>query len=310
MTAYLVRRLLLTVPILVGALVLSFVVLHLLPGGPGSGWLQGRALSPTEQQRLSDQLGLDEPLPQRLLDYLTNLAHGDLGTSTRIDQPVSTRIVEQLPATLELALAATVVALVVGLGVGLLAGATRYRWVDAVFSGGSLVGISIPTFWFGLILITVVSFQLGLLPATGSSSSEALVLPAIALAVGPAGLIAQLLRDSLRRVLREPFIVTARAKGLRHREVVLRHALRNAMLPVITITGLTLGSLITSAVVVEEVFGRQGLGRLLVDGILNRDIPLVQGIVLLIALSYLAINLLIDILYAVVDPRVRGRRTA
>lgn len=310
MTAYLVRRLLLTVPILVGALVLSVVVLHLLPGGPGSGWLQGRALSPTEQQRLSDQLGLDEPLPQRLLDYLTNLAQGDLGTSTRIDQPVSTRIVEQLPATLELALAATVVALVVGLGVGLLAGATRHRWVDAVFSGGSLVGISIPTFWFGLILITVVSFRLGLLPATGSSSSEALVLPAIALAVGPAGLIAQLLRDSLRRVLREPFIVTARAKGLRHREVVLRHALRNAMLPVITITGLTLGSLITSAVVVEEVFGRQGLGRLLVDGILNRDIPLVQGIVLLIALSYLAINLLIDILYAVVDPRVRGRRTA
>ena len=298
-------RVLSALPVLLGAVTLSFFVLSLLPGDEVSSFVGGRQLTPEQRQVLRHDLGLDRPLGERYVDYLGDTVTGDLGTSVRTGQPVKERIGEQLGPTLELTLVAATGALVLGLTGGLAAALSRRRVVDGVMSAGWLTVLSMPTFWLGLVLITLVSFRWGWLPATGSGGGRALILPAVTLALGPAAIIAQVTRDSLRRVGREPFMVTARAKGLSPGRVLARHTLRNAMLPALTVAGLLFGSLITSAVVVEEVFARQGVGRLLLSAVRDKDTPVVQGVILLIAVVYVVVNLAVDLLYGLVDPRIR-----
>ncbi|GAA3513219.1 ABC transporter permease [Aeromicrobium panaciterrae] len=305
MVRFALRRLLAAVPVLLGAVTLSFFVLNLLPGDAVSTFVGGRQVTPEQRAVQRHELGLDEPLIVRYRDYLGDLATGDLGVSLKTAQPVDERIGDQLPATLQLTSAAAGLALLLGLAGGLSAALARRPGLDQAMSAAWLTVLSMPTFWLGLVLITTVSFSLGWLPATGNGSAESLILPTFTLAMGPAAIIAQVTRDALKRVEREPFIVTARAKGLRRSQVVTRHALRNALIPALTITGLLFGALITSAVVVEEVFARQGVGRLLLGAVRDRDLPIVQAVVLLIALTFVVINLLVDLLYAVIDPRIR-----
>jgi peptide/nickel transport system permease protein len=299
------RRLALAVPVLLGAVTLSFFVLAWLPGDEVSSFVGGRQLSVEQRATIRAELGLDRPVVVRFGDHLADLARGDLGRSFRTDQPVLERIGEQLGPTLELTAVASLAALVLGVAGGLTAALTRLRFLDTLMTAAWLTVLSMPTFWLGLVLITVVAFGLGWLPATGSQNASAVILPAITLGIGPAAIIAQVTRDSLRRVAQEPFIVTARAKGLAPRQVLVRHTLRNASLPALTIAGLLFGSLVTSAVVVEEVFARQGVGRLLLTAVRDKDMPVVQGIVLLIAAAYVVVNLAVDLLYGLVDPRIR-----
>lgn len=299
------RRLALALPVLLGAVTLSFFVLSLLPGDEVSSFVGGRQLSAEQREVLRHDLGLDRPVLVRYADYLGDAVRGDLGRSIRTDEPVASRIGGQMSATAELTVAAALAALVLGVSGGLAAGLRPGGVLDGLMTAGWLTVLSMPTFWLGLVLISFVSFRLGWLPATGNSSASALVLPAITLGIGPAAIIAQVTRDSLLRVAQEPFIVTARAKGLNDTQVLVRHTLRNALLPALTITGLLFGSLVTSAVIVEEVFARQGVGRLLLSAVRDKDTPVVQGVVLLIAVIYVLVNLAVDLLYAVVDPRIR-----
>ena len=305
MSRFVGRRLVAAVAVLFGALTLSFVVLNVMPGDPTVAYSGGQALTPEQQAAVRTKLGVDQPLIERYATFLEHTVTGRLGTSTRTDEAVVDRIGAQLPATVELALAATTLAVVLGVSGGIASAFTRRPWLDRLMSTAWLTGLSMPTFWLGLLLITVVAFGLHLVPATGAGTPQQLILPALTLALAPAAMIAQLVRDGLNRAEREPYTVTARAKGLSRYQVLTRHSLRNALLPVLTIAGLVLGTTLTTAVVVENVFARPGLGRLLLGAIQDHDLPVVQGIVLLIAVAYIVINLLVELLYAWVDPRVR-----
>ena len=305
MNAYIARRVLQTIPVLFGVSLLVFSMLELVPGDPVQLMLSEFQTTPEQIARLRSQLHLDEPLPVQFGRFVWDALHGDLGTSIRTRRPVTTEIADNFPSTLQLALAGLAVAGVIGVTLGIIAAASRRGGVQLGAMLLALIGVSMPSFWLGLLLIFAFSLQIRLFPATGGGDLQHLILPAITLGLGAAAILARLTRSSMLEVLRQEYVTTARAKGLAEWLVILRHALKNALIPVVTIFGLQFGQLLAGTVVVETVFARPGLGRLIIDGILNKDFPVVQGVVLVIAVSYVLVNLLVDIMYAMLDPRIR-----
>ncbi len=304
MLTYVGRRLLAVIPTVWGVATAVFVIAHLLPGDPARV-IAGVLATQEQVDHLRRQLGLDQPLPVQYADYLRRLARLDLGTSAHFGGPVASEIGSRLPYTIALALAASGAAAVLGVLAGVAAAVRRNSPLDLAISAVSALGISMPTYWLGLMLIVVFSIQLRLLPVAGADGPSSIVLPALTLALLSVGLIARMTRSSMLDELGQDYVRTARAKGVPGRHVVLVHALRNALLPVLTALGLQLGALLGGAVVTESVFGWPGVGRLLLDSIFFRDYAMVQGVVVLFAMTHIVVNLIIDLLYACADPRVR-----
>jgi peptide/nickel transport system permease protein len=301
---YVGRRLLAAIPTLWGVATAVFIMARLLPGDPARV-IAGVLATQDQVDHLRHQLGLDQPLPVQYLDYMGSLARLDLGTSAHFGVPVADEIASRLPYTAELALAAMAIAAVLGVLGGVVAALRRNTVIDLAISALSVLGISMPTYWLGLMLIVLFAIQFRLLPAAGADSLSSVILPAITLGLLSVGLIARMTRSSLLEVLAQDYVRTARAKGVSPSRVVFVHAFRNALVPVLTAVGLQLGALMGGAVITESVFGWPGVGRLLLDSIFSRDYPMVQGLVLLFAVTYILVNLLVDVLYTVVDPRVR-----
>jgi ABC-type dipeptide/oligopeptide/nickel transport system permease component len=312
MKTYIFRRVLMTIPVLLGVSLAVFSMLHLLPIDPvdmlimdsTTGTAPTSGVTEEMKDNLRRQLGLDRPIPVQFVSYVWNALHGDLGMSFRNNQPVSELLLSQLPFTIRLTMAGLAVSVVLGLTFGILAGLRPNSLVDDVLMFLAMFGVSMPSFWLGLMLIYLFALQFKILPALGTGSPQALILPAFALGFQGSAIIARLTRSSIVEVMRGDYITTARSKGLVESAVVLRHALRNALIPVVTVIGLEFGALMSGAVITETVFGRPGVGRLAVRGILEQDFPLVQGFVLFIAVIYVLTNLLVDICYAILDPRI------
>jgi peptide/nickel transport system permease protein len=302
--SYLARRILVAIPTLVGAATVVFLMVRLLPGDPARV-IAGLNATDEDVTRTRHQLGLDQPVVVQYLDFMGRLIHGDLGTSARTGDPVFKEILGRLPYTSELVLASMVIAILLGVGLGVVAAARHNSWLDLATSGGSVFGISMPTYWLGLMLILVFSVHWHVLPAAGASDPLGFVLPSITLALFSVGLVARQTRSAMLDVLREDYIRTARAKGLADTSVLVKHALRNALLPIVTTIGLQFGTLLGGAVLTETVFSWPGMGRLIVDSIFSRDYPVVQGTVLLLSVSFIVVNLVTDLVYAYVDPRIR-----
>jgi len=304
------RRLAESIPVLVLASVVVFSMLHLVPGDPVDAMMGAAALQSTARQavvdRVRDELGLNEPLPVQYARWALGALHGDLGRSFIRDRPVSELIAERLPSTVELAGLSMLIAASLGLVCGLVAALKRNTPIDGVIMAVSLGGVSMPSFWFAVLLILVFSVGLRLLPATGSGTFAQLILPAVALGYEGVALVARVTRAAILEVLTRPYVTTARAKGLPPRAVLLRHVLRNALIPVVTVMGLQVGRLLAGSVIIETVFARQGIGQLAIEAILQKDYPLVQGIILLSASTYVVANLLVDLAYGYLDPRLRA----
>lgn len=300
------KRVLAGVPTVLGVTLILFLALRLLPGDPMAAILGGAPATPELVADLRQRFGLDQSVPVQYWTFLTSALVLDLGTSYSTRQPVAQMIAAEIGPTLQLAVAAAVVSAVVGIVLGCLAAMRRNGPLDSGIRVLSLVTTSMPSFWVGLLLIMVFSFGLGLFPATGNDGLQSLVLPAVTLGLSAAGTVTRLVRNSVIEVLGDTFVTALHAKGLRPRVVVMKHVLRNAVIPTVTIVGLQLGALVAGAVIVEVVFTRQGLGRMLVQAIGTNDYPVIQGVVLVIAVIYIVINVLVDISYAVIDPRVRS----
>src|SRR6266446_6365537 len=304
MTTYILRRLALSAPVLVGITLVIFCAIRLLPGHPAIV-MAGYLASGEYVVQLRHSMGLDKPVWIQYAIYLGNVAHGNLGRSTKSLRPVLAEIRDRYPYTIQLTVAGMLVAAVLGISAGAVSAARR----DSVFDYGSMVvalfGVSVPIFWLGLILILLFSVNLRLFPAGGSGSLAHLVLPALTLGASAAGILARMTRASLLEVLGSDFVRTARAKRLRDTTVLLRHALPTAFVPVLTTLGLQFGSLLGGAVITESVFGWPGMGRLIVDAIAARDYPLVQGALMVFATSFALINVAVDVLYVLIDPRIR-----
>jgi peptide/nickel transport system permease protein len=303
---YLIRRLLTSVLVLFGVSVLVFSVIHLVPGDVTMAILGRQKVTEEKVAELREQLGLNDPLYVQYGRYLTHALRGDLGKSIRTNQPVSESIGEQLPSTFALAMSALSVALTIGGILGLFAALRHGTWFDTLVMGISVSGLSVPTFWMGLLLILLFSVKLKLFPSISNDSSPAaLFLPALTLGLPEAAVVARMVRASMLDVLNKEYIITARAKGLPKRLVILKHALRNALIPVVTFVGLQMAYLLGGATIVETMFARQGIGRLAVQSIYSRDYPMVQGVVLVTAIIYVLINTLTDITYVFLNPKIR-----
>lgn len=305
MYAYLAKRLAYSVPVIVGVTLLVFFMLHLVPGDPAEQMLGEMAVSREAVDNLREQMGLNDPLPVQYGRFISGLLRGELGRSMLSKRSVNDMIGAVLPSTLLLTVAGLGIAVVLGTLLGIAAALRQNSWMDTFSMVIALLGVSMPSFWLGLMLIFTFSLRLGWLPATGSGGWERLILPAVTLGFGAAAVIARLVRSSMLEVLRLDFIRTARAKGLEESSVIFKHALKNALIPVLTIIGLEFGRLLGGTVVIETIFARPGIGRLLVDAILKKDFQVVQGAVLISALFYVAVNLLVDVSYAYADPRIR-----
>lgn len=307
MTAYIIRRLLTTIPTVLLVTVLVFLMLDLVPGDPVDALLSQTegSISAEDQAILREEMGLNDPLPVRYVRWLTGAARGDLGTSVSSGQPVSQQIRERFPSTLQLTVAGIGIAIVLGFLIGTIAALNRSGPIDNITMAIGMVGISMPPFWLGLLLLLVFAVNLGWFPVIGQGSWLSLVLPAATLGIRAAGVISRLVRSSLIDVMNEDYIRTARAKGLTGFKVLWTHAMKNTLIPLITIVGLQFGSLLGGAVIIESVFVRRGMGQLVVHGIQVRDFPVVQGTILVIALVYVFVNLVVDLMYGFLDPRIR-----
>ena len=304
MARYLVRRLVLTIPVLLGVATLVFALIHLVPGDPAQAML-GEGASQEEVQRLRTSLGLDRPLLTQYTAFLGGLVRGDLGTSFRYNTPVTTQIISRLGNTAKLALAAMAVAIVFAVPLGIIAAVFRGRAPDHVAMTLALAGISMPNFWLGPLLAILFAVYLGWLPVSGTGSLAHLVLPAVTLGAALSAILARMTRASLLEELRELYVLAARARGLSGARAVLRHAFRNSLIPVVTIIGLQFGAVLTGTIITETIFAWPGLGRLLIQAINFRDYPLVQGCILFISVTYVLMNLLTDLTYGLLDPRIR-----
>ncbi|WP_404804703.1 nickel ABC transporter permease [Methyloradius palustris] len=298
------KRLLALIPVVFGILLLTFLLVHLVPGDPVDVMLGDSAAS-TDRAQLRAELGLDKSLPVQFISYIGHLAQGDFGRSIHTQASISSMLVERIPRTAELAIVALLIAMAIGLPLGIFAALKAGKWLDHSASVLSLSLSAMPHFWLGPLLMLVFALWLGWLPVSGMEHASSIVLPAMTLGFGLAAILTRMTRASLLEVLNEDFVRTARAKGLSEQAVIVHHALRAALLPIITVLGLQLGSLLAGAVITETVFGWDGIGRLLVESIEKRDYPVTQACVLVIALSYVLINLATDLLYAKLDPRLR-----
>jgi peptide/nickel transport system permease protein len=304
MIRFLIRRVVLTLPVLLGVATLVFSLIHLVPGDPAQAML-GDGASPEDIARLRHTLGLDRPLLEQYGRYLAGLARGDLGTSLRTAKPVSSQIVERVPATVELAATAMVVAVCLSLPLGVIAAVRRGTWVDQGAMTLALIGISVPGFWLGPLLALLFGVELGWLPVSGRGTWANLVLPAATLGAALAAILARMTRASVLEELRELYVLAARARGVTRARAIVAHALRNSLIPIVTILGLQLGAVLTGSIITETIFAWPGIGRLLIQSISFRDYPMVQGCILFIALTYVSMNLLTDLLYGWLDPRIR-----
>lgn len=292
------------IPVILGVYTLVFLIIHLVPGDPIDLML-GETAKPSDREFLRKELGLDRPITHQYFSSLFRAVKGDLGRSLHTNQPVLETILKRIPATLELTIGAMIIALMISLPLGIIAALRQY----SVFDNGSmffaLLGISMPNFWLGPLLIILFSIKLGWLPVSGRGGIEYLILPAITLGTALAAILTRMIQSSLLEVTKEDYITFARAKGLREFMIIVKHALSNAMIPVITILGLQFGSLLAGSIITETIFSWPGIGRLTIQAINTRDYPLVQGCILTISLSYVLINFLTDLLYAYIDPRIR-----
>jgi ABC-type dipeptide/oligopeptide/nickel transport system permease component len=301
---YLLRRLALTIPVLLGVATLVFALIHLVPGDPAQAML-GESASQSEVARLRESLGLDRPLLAQYKTYLAGLGRGDLGKSFRFGTPVTEEIRRRLPQTAILALCAMTVAIAFAIPLGIIAAVFRGRFLDHAAMTLALAGISMPGFWLGPLLAILFAVRLGWLPVSGSGTPAHLVLPSITLGAALAAILARMTRASVIEELRELYVLAARARGLSHLRAVVRHAFRNSLIPVVTIIGLQFGAVLTGTIITETIFAWPGVGRLLIQAINTRDYPLVQGCILFISVTYVAMNLITDLLYGVLDPRIR-----
>ncbi|MCX6081762.1 MAG: ABC transporter permease [Chloroflexi bacterium] len=306
MVNYLIRRIFTSILVLFGISVLVFSIIHLVPGDAVSAILGRQKVNAENVARLREQLGLNDPIPVQYWHYLSKALHGDLGESIRNYVPVSKAIAEQLPSTITLAFSALMLALIVGFVLGLVAALNHGTWVDTLAMGISVSGLSIPTFWLGLLLIMLFSVNLGWFPSISTGSGfAALFLPTLTLGLPEASVVARMVRASMLDVLGKEYITAARAKGVHEPAVILKHALRNALIPVVTFVGLQMAYLLGGSTIVETMFARQGIGRLAVQSISNRDYPMVQGVVLVTAVIYVLINTFTDITYTFLNPKIR-----
>ena len=311
--AYALRRLLLAVPVLFGVSVLVFAVLHLAPGDPAAIMLGAQATK-EDVERLRRDLGLDQPLVVQYLHWIGQVARGDLGRSIPLGRAVLPEVLLRFKATLLLTAGALAIAVLLGLIAGILSAVKQYSWLDRMSMGVAVTGVSLPVFWTGIMLIIVFALQLRWFPSSGMSSPYGsgvgdvlwhLVLPAVTLGTASAAALARLTRSSVLEIIRQDYVRSARAKGLAERAVIARHVLKNAVNPIITVLGVQVGFLLGGAILTETVFSWPGLGSMMVRAIQARDYPLVQGGVLLIATTFVLVNLVVDLLYAVFDPRIR-----
>ena len=304
MRRYLVRRLLSAVVVLFAVAVVSFLMLHLIPGDPARS-VAGLNADDAEVEAIRTQLGLDRPLPIQFATFLGNAVQGDLGRSIKSRKPVAMELADRLPATVHLALAAALISTVLGILTGVLSAVRRQSLLDVCSTVLAIGGVSLPIYWLGLVLILVFSVQFQWFPTTGYEGPRHLVLPAVTLGYYSTAVISRMTRSSMLEVLSMDYIRTARAKGLAERAVIQRHALKNAMIPTVTVVGLQLGALLSGAVITETVFAWPGIGKYAVDATLGRDYPVVQAVVLLMAVIFTTVNLAVDLLYAHLDPRIR-----
>lgn len=301
---FLLRRITSLITVVFGVLLLTFMLIHLVPGDPVEVML-GESANMADREALRADLGLDKPLIQQFGSYLVKLAQGDFGHSIHTKTPIIELIKTRYPATVKLALLSLLIGLLAGVPLGVYAALKANHWQDFVVTIVSVRLSAMPAFWLGPILMLVFAVWLGWLPVSGMDSSSSIILPAVTLGFGLSAILTRMTRTSLLEVLNDDYIRTARAKGLNERTVILRHALRAALLPIITIVGLQMGSLLAGTVITETIFSWDGIGRLLVESIEKRDYPVTQACVLVVALSYVVVNLLTDLLYRLADPRVR-----
>ena len=308
MINYTIKRIFEVIPVLLIVSIIVFSVMHLLPGDPTLLMLAGAEGGSIPQERLDELriiMGLNKPLYEQYYNFISNAISGDLGTSIRLRIPVTEILLQKFPYTIKLSLLGLMIAIFLGVVIGLVAALFKDTWLDHFSMTFSLIGVSMPIYWLGLLLILVFSINLNIFPSSGATGWKSIVLPALTLGFVSAGLISRLLRSSLLEVLNEDYIRTAKGKGLTDKIILIKHALKIAMIPVITILGLQFGNMLAGAVVTETVFSRPGLGRLVVNGILWKDYPLVQGTVLFIACIYVLVNLFVDISYYWFDPRIK-----
>jgi len=304
MLRYLLRRLLLTIPVLLGVATLVFALIHLVPGDPARSML-GEGATEEEISRLQEALGLNRPLPVQYAAFLAGAARGDLGRSFRYGTPVTHEIRDKLVRTIQLALAAMAVAILFAIPLGIVAAVFQGTAIDHAAMTLALVGISMPNFWLGPLLAILFAVHLGWLPVAGTGTLAHLVLPAVTLGAALSAILARMTRASLLEELRELYVLAARARGLSRTRAVLHHAFRNSLIPVVTIIGLQFGAVLTGTIITETIFAWPGVGRLLIQAINFRDYPLVQGCILFISVTYVLMNLLTDLTYGLLDPRIR-----
>lgn len=304
MIDFILKRVSSSLLVILGTLTLAFFIINVLPGDVAA-IIAGENVPTEVVDQLRTELGLERPVWEQYIAYLGDVSRGDLGVSFTTREPVINRIMEHLPATLSLTLASTIIAIVLGVLLGVLGAVYRDGWIDHVIRVISLFGVSTPNFWIGIILILVFSVHLNLFPAIGSGSISQLVLPSIGLGITGAGVLARLIRNNMLEVIQDSFVRTLRSKGFSEKRIMYKHVLRNALIPAITLVGMIFGEMLAGSVVTETVFSRQGLGRVIVDAVTMKDIPVIQGVILLTSVFYITVNLLVDISYSVIDPRTR-----
>jgi ABC-type dipeptide/oligopeptide/nickel transport system permease component len=305
MTQYIIRRFLQMIPITLGILTLIFSLIHLIPGDPAMQ-IAGEGARPEDVQSVRKALGLDQPLWKQYVTYLGNLARGDLGTSFRTNESVAKEIANRYPATMQLAFGSMFIALLAAVPLGIISAIYRNSWIDNVARFFALIGVSMPSFWFGPLLIIAFAINYQWFPVSGRDAGiRSLVLPSLTMGLSLAAILTRMIRVSLAEELNQLYVTTAVAKGVTRVKAIFRHALKNAMIPVITILALQFGSLLTGAIITEQIFSWPGLGRLLIQSIGTRDYPQVQASILVIALTYIMVNFISDLLYGVVDPRIK-----
>jgi hypothetical protein len=300
-----IERLLLSIPILFGVILLIFIMLRIVPGDPITTML-GEHVDLRTIEKIKVEMGLDKPLYIQFFKYIVNILRGDFGTSYRLNRNVSKIIIEAFPNTLKLALSSALFAWILGISTGIISAIYKNKFIDRLFMTGALMGVSMPIFMLALGLQYLLAFKFPIFPVSGYDSILSMILPAIALGWNSAGSIARMTRSNLVEVLREDYIRTARAKGLNEADVIIFHALKNALLPIVTMMALQLSSMLSGAVITESIFGIAGVGRLAVNAIETRDMPLLQGTVIFTTVLIILGNLLADVLYSIIDPRIRG----
>lgn len=305
MTKYILRRVALAIPLILTVVTIVFLMLRLgLPGDPAQIMAGDRA-TPELIEQVRKNLGLDRSIMEQYLIFLRDAIQGDLGRSVKFREPVADVILKAFPFTITLTLSSVSVGTFFGILVGIITALKRATWIDNAITVIVVFLYSIPTFWLGLMLILIFSVKFGVLPVQGASTPKHFILPTLNLAVGQIALVARLTRSGMIEVLNTDYIRTARAKGLNERTVIMRHTLKNVLIPIVTVVGLSFGGLLGGAIITESIFGLPGVGSLAIDAILNRDYPMIQGTVLLVAITFIFINLIVDILYAFIDPRIR-----